>query len=89
MSRQSKIRAHIYTHLSIKRVRHREGGCYPTIRVDSLFGQTLDKAGDRITDVLGGREYDRAREQQHGGEDIVHPKHHRVRADFLSLQILT
>lgn len=40
-----------------------------------MLRQTLDDARDRITDVLGGREEQRAREQQHRGEMVVQTKH--------------
>jgi len=49
--------------------------------------QTLGDTGDRVTDVLGGRDQYRAREQQHRGEVVVHPKHHRIRDDLLPLEI--
>lgn len=50
------------THLSIERVRHGERGCYPAVSIDDVRGQALDDAGDRVTDVLGGRDQQRARE---------------------------
>lgn len=79
---QSKI-----THLSIERVRHGEGGSYPAVSVDGVRRQALDDAGDRVTDILGGREHHRAREQQHRGEVVVHPKHHRIRDNLLPFQV--
>jgi len=82
-SLQSKI-----THLSIERVRHGECGRYPAVSIDDVRGQALDDARDRVTDVLGGRDQQRTREQQHRGEVVMHAKRHGVRDDLLPLQIL-
>lgn len=51
--------------------------------------QALDDTRDRITDILGGRDQQRAREQQHRREVVVHPEHHRVGGDLLTFQVFT
>lgn len=78
----------VIRYLSTERVRHGERGRYPAVSIDDVRGQALDDAGDRITDVLGGRDHQRAREQQHRGEVVVHAKQHGVRDDLLPLQVL-
>lgn len=71
----------------MERIRHSEGGGYPAVSVDGVRRQTPRDTGDRVTDVLGGREHYRAREQHHRGEVVVHPKHHRIRDDVLPFQV--
>lgn len=79
----------VITHLSIEGVGHGERGRDPAIGVDGVRGQALNDAGDWITDVLGGRDDHGAREEEHRGEVVVQPEHHRVRRDFLPFQVLS
>lgn len=77
------------TYLTKICVRHGEGGRYPAIGIDNVLGYLLDYAGDRATDVLGGREYRRGRQQQHHGQLVVHPEQRRIGPDRRRLQVLT
>lgn len=65
---------HLRADLSIERVWHGERGCYPAISIDGRSRQTLDDACYRVTDVLGGRDEQRAREQQYRGEVVMQTK---------------
>lgn len=47
----------------------------------------VDDAADRLAHVLGGRDDQTARQQQHRREDVVQPKYGVVRLHLLRLEI--
>lgn len=75
------------THLSSKRIRHREGGSDPTKGVDHVGRQSIDYALYRSADVLRGRYDHRARQQQNRSKYIVQPEHRVVRLDVLPFEV--
>lgn len=73
-------------YLSLEGVRHGKRRGDPTVRVDHMVGQTVDDALDGVADELISRDDQTARQQEDGGEGVVHAEDGTVRDDLVVLE---